>query len=108
VKKTSLYLWLSYKLPDIFVDVDYANSMRVKVNKYCEESLKLKLKDSIRKPGFSRNKNNNSNDNNRNSYQKRRKKYPEEEKNNETRNRRRNSRNKPEYKKLHKIDKNNK
>ena len=105
VKKTSLYLWLSYKLPDIFVDVDYANSMRVKVNKYCEESLKLKLKDSIRKPGFNRNKNNNSNENNRNSYQRRRKEYSEEEKTNNGRNKRRNSRTKPENKKLHKIDK---
>jgi len=46
VKKISLYLWLSYKLPDVFVDSSYANDMRIKVNKYCEESLKLKLKES--------------------------------------------------------------
>jgi len=89
VKKTSLYLWLSYKLPDIFVDVDYANSMRVKVNKYCEDSLKLKLKDSIRKPGFNRNNNNSKDkdkDKSRNYNQKRRKRYSNEE-NTEHRNR---------------------
>jgi ATP-dependent RNA helicase SUPV3L1/SUV3 len=43
VKKISLYLWLSYKLPEIFVDEKFANKMRINVNKYCEDSLKLKL-----------------------------------------------------------------
>jgi len=62
VKKISLYLWLSYKLPDVFVDIDYANKMRVKVNKYCEDSLKLKLKDSTKRAGF----------NKQNTYKKRR------------------------------------
>jgi len=62
VKKISLYLWLSYKLPDIFVDIDYANNMRVKVNKYCEESLKLKLKDrpNFKRAGFNKNRSNSS------------------------------------------------
>jgi ATP-dependent RNA helicase SUPV3L1/SUV3 len=49
VKKISLYLWLSYKLPDIFVDEKFANNMKVKVNKYCENSLKVKLIEYQRK-----------------------------------------------------------
>jgi len=43
VKKISLYLWLSYKLPEIFVDGAKAFSSRQSVNKYCEDSLKLNL-----------------------------------------------------------------
>lgn len=57
VKKISLYLWLSYKLPDIFVDSTFANNMRLKVNKYCEDSLKLKLKQSQRDNKFNNNSN---------------------------------------------------
>ncbi|MCI0501086.1 MAG: RNA helicase [Epsilonproteobacteria bacterium] len=45
VKKISLYLWLSYKLPDIFYDIENAYKYRVLVNKYCEDSLKLNLKE---------------------------------------------------------------
>jgi len=59
VKKISLYLWLSYKLPDVFVDSDFANNMRAKVNKYCEESLKLKLKESQKR--FNNDRSNNKN-----------------------------------------------
>ena len=61
VKKISLYLWLAYKLPDIFTDINYANKMRVKVNKYCEDSLKLKLYDN--RKNF-QNSNSKANDNN--------------------------------------------
>jgi len=43
VKKISLYLWLSYKLPTLFFDTDNAYSHRILVNKYCEDSLKLNL-----------------------------------------------------------------
>jgi ATP-dependent RNA helicase SUPV3L1/SUV3 len=46
VKKISLYLWLSYKLPNIFIDKDEAFKSRIKVNKYCEDSLKIKLYDA--------------------------------------------------------------
>jgi ATP-dependent RNA helicase SUPV3L1/SUV3 len=45
VKKISLYLWLSYKLPEIFYDIENAYKYRVLVNKYCEDSLKLNLKE---------------------------------------------------------------
>jgi ATP-dependent RNA helicase SUPV3L1/SUV3 len=40
VKKISLYLWLSYKLPDIFTDHTKARNLRLKVNIYIEKSLK--------------------------------------------------------------------
>ena len=43
VKKISLYLWLSYKFPDIFIDDKKAFNNRITVNKYCEDSLKLNL-----------------------------------------------------------------
>ncbi len=48
VKKISLYLWLSYKLPDIFYDIEKAFKYRILVNQYCEDSLKLNLKDLVR------------------------------------------------------------
>ncbi len=70
VKKISLYLWLSYKLPDVFIDIDYANKMRVKVNKYCEDSLKLKLKDSIRNKKYQNNNRNSRRDKNNSSNEK--------------------------------------
>ena len=41
VKKISLYLWIAYKLPNIFCDTQKAILMRSAVNKYCEDSLKL-------------------------------------------------------------------
>jgi len=40
VKKISLYLWLAYKLPDLFPDAKEAELARVRVNRYCEASLK--------------------------------------------------------------------
>ena len=40
VKKISLYLWLAYKFPDLFVDSKEAELARVRVNNYCEISLK--------------------------------------------------------------------
>jgi ATP-dependent RNA helicase SUPV3L1/SUV3 len=43
VKKISLYLWLSYKLPEIFFDTQKAFRTRITVNQYCEDSLKLNL-----------------------------------------------------------------
>ncbi len=39
VKKISLYLWLSYKLPNLFFDAKNAELARVRVNLYCELSL---------------------------------------------------------------------
>jgi ATP-dependent RNA helicase SUPV3L1/SUV3 len=57
VKKISLYLWLSYKLPDIFYDIEKAYKYRILVNKYCEDSLKLNLKDQqIKKDDFRKGK----------------------------------------------------
>ena len=61
VKKISLYLWLSYKLPDIFTDEMKARDLRSKVNLYIEKSLKnnkeLKRDDRFnRKRGNDRNR----------------------------------------------------
>ncbi len=43
VKKISLYLWLSYKFPDIFPDYDKAYGLRNTFNSFIEKSLKGKL-----------------------------------------------------------------
>ena len=43
VKKISLYLWLSYKLPEIFPDHDKAYILRNKFNSFIETSLKGKI-----------------------------------------------------------------
>lgn len=40
IKKISLYLWLAYKLPELFPDGEKAELARVKVNQYCVSSLK--------------------------------------------------------------------
>jgi ATP-dependent RNA helicase SUPV3L1/SUV3 len=40
VKKISLYLWLSYKFPEIFPDKVKAQIARVEINNFCENSLK--------------------------------------------------------------------
>ncbi len=40
VKKISLYLWLAYKLPDLFPDSKEAELARIRLNRYCEASLK--------------------------------------------------------------------
>ena len=42
VKKISLYLWIAYKLPDLFPDAQKATLNRIAVNKYCENTLKLR------------------------------------------------------------------
>jgi len=44
VKKISLYLWLSYKFPEIFYDTKEAELARIRVNNYCELSLKSNSK----------------------------------------------------------------
>jgi len=40
VKKISLYLWLAYKLPELFPDKQKAELYRVEINNFCENSLK--------------------------------------------------------------------
>ncbi len=40
VREISLYLWLSFKFPDIFTDVDAALHARVRLNQYIENSLR--------------------------------------------------------------------
>ena len=40
IKKISLYLWLSYKMPEIFFDTQKAYRLRNELNTYCENSLK--------------------------------------------------------------------
>jgi len=74
VKKISLYLWLSYKLPNIFIDSQKAIKTRTVVNQYCENSLQLNLKNidtkqRNMKKRFSRNRDN-QNRNNRRSAKK--------------------------------------
>lgn len=43
VKKISLYLWLSYKMPEIFPDHDKAYILRNSFNSFIEKSLKMNL-----------------------------------------------------------------
>jgi ATP-dependent RNA helicase SUPV3L1/SUV3 len=40
VKKISLYLWLSFKFPELFPDAGKAELARVQLNSFCENSLK--------------------------------------------------------------------
>ncbi len=40
VKKISLYLWIAYKLPDLFPDKNSAELSREKVNHFCQNALK--------------------------------------------------------------------
>lgn len=47
VKKISLYLWLSYKLPELFVDGVKATIMRNSLNRFIENSLKSNVKLSM-------------------------------------------------------------
>lgn len=60
VKKISLYLWLSYKFPDLFPDYDKAYGLRNTFNSFIEKSLKGKLinTDNQRRDFKSNNKNN--------------------------------------------------
>ena len=48
VKKISLYLWLSYKLPNLFPDHDKAFILRESFNRFIEKSLKGVLLDEKR------------------------------------------------------------
>ena len=52
VKKISLYLWLSYKIPELFPDHDKAYILRNSFNSFIEKSLKGNLieEDSKKKP----------------------------------------------------------
>ncbi len=52
VKKISLYLWMAYKFPDLFPDAKEAELARIRVNRYCETSLRSNrlLKMPARKP----------------------------------------------------------
>jgi ATP-dependent RNA helicase SUPV3L1/SUV3 len=54
VKKISLYLWMAYKFPELFPDSKEAELARVRVNRYCEASLKSNklLKATVRKRGL--------------------------------------------------------
>ncbi|MCH9814699.1 MAG: RNA helicase [Epsilonproteobacteria bacterium] len=42
VKKISLYLWIAYKLPELFVDVELAGNTRLHINQLCQKALKAK------------------------------------------------------------------
>jgi len=63
VKKISLYLWLSYKFPELFPDKNKAEKFRIELNYFCENSLKsnktLKPIQRERKKRFNRNRDNN-------------------------------------------------
>jgi len=43
LKKISLYLWLSYKLPNLFPSKDKATIARDSINRYCQKSLKSRI-----------------------------------------------------------------
>ncbi|MEA3553151.1 MAG: helicase-related protein [Campylobacterota bacterium] len=68
VKKISLYLWLSYKLPHLFPDKDKAEQIRIELNYYCENSLKsnkLLKDDRVKHNRFRRDRGRNRSRNNR-------------------------------------------
>jgi len=44
IKKISLYLWLSYKYSDIFINFKEVQELRYKVNQYCEKALETNLR----------------------------------------------------------------
>ena len=87
IKKISLYLWLSYKMPEIFFDTQKAYRLRTELNKYCENSLKTnqisssaikKRRDSRNSPrrrNDKQNKDNRTNTNNKNANRRRKKKH---------------------------------
>ncbi len=56
IKKISLYLWLSFKFPEIFFDEQKARSYQSKLNSYIENSLKQGIKfrqsDNFKRGGF--------------------------------------------------------
>lgn len=57
IKKISLYLWLSYKLPELFPDSHKAMMTRTLFNNFIEQSLKsnIKLLDERREPRNNKN-----------------------------------------------------
>ncbi|MGB3751249.1 MAG: helicase-related protein [Arcobacteraceae bacterium] len=55
VKKISLYLWLAYKLPELFPDKQKAEMYRAEINNFCENSLKSNKQ---LKPMINRNRDN--------------------------------------------------
>lgn len=99
VKKISLYLWLSYKLPEIFIDADKAFNSRIVVNKYCEDSLKLNLSNLVRpkRAHYNRDKNNRDNNDQNNKPFKRRRKPKDDENNRSSSKRRKHTMRKREY-----------
>ncbi len=64
VKKISLYLWIAYKLPNLFPDASLAVNTRAEVNRYCETSLKSRKIDFDIKEQSRRDNRNKSNDEN--------------------------------------------
>ena len=102
VKKISLYLWLSYKLPEIFVDANKAFNSRQIVNKYCEDSLKLNLSNLVkpRRNGFSKSRDYDRNNKDKRSnkpFRKRRQKNNTNEENKPTQKRKKHIMRKREY-----------
>jgi ATP-dependent RNA helicase SUPV3L1/SUV3 len=67
VKKISLYLWFSYKFPELFSDKDKAQSHRIKINNIIERTLKSGI--VLKKEEFKR-KSNYKNSNSRNKQNK--------------------------------------
>lgn len=63
IKKISLYLWLSYKLPELFPDSHKAMMTRTLFNNFIEHSLKSNIKLLEEKREFKNNKNNKSTNN---------------------------------------------
>jgi ATP-dependent RNA helicase SUPV3L1/SUV3 len=61
IRKISLYLWLSYKFPDIFVDVEKATNYKILINKFIENSLKMGIKRTIQRVDNTRETRNNKN-----------------------------------------------
>jgi ATP-dependent RNA helicase SUPV3L1/SUV3 len=55
VKKISLYLWIAYKLPELFPDAEVAEAARSRVNHFCQNSLKSKKLMIEEKPRRERN-----------------------------------------------------
>ena len=68
VKKISLYLWISYKMPDLFPDNAKARMTRDSLNKFIEKSLKKSLVVSSNEYTKSRNKKNNHTKNSKFNY----------------------------------------
>ncbi len=68
VKKISLYLWLSFKFPELFPDGKKAEVARAQLNSFCENSLKSNKE--LKRASDNRSKRRGSNFHNKNSEQK--------------------------------------